>query len=106
MLVVVRDAGDTKLNVIPLTIDPAAEDADCFVLEDKSTAFGTGATLWEDLTTNLPMRVLDEIIDQLADETSEWLFNPERTKLPPRRAPRPRPVKPIRDFDRNQGHDR
>lgn len=83
MLVVVRDADDTELNVIPLTIDPAAEDADCFVLDDKLTAFGTDATLWEDLTTNLPMRVLDEIIDQLADETSEWLFNPDRTKLPP-----------------------
>jgi hypothetical protein len=82
MLVVVRNVDDAKLNVIPLTIDPVAEDADCVVLNDELTAFGSDATLWEGLTTNLPMRVLDEIIDQLPDQTSEWLFNSDRTKLP------------------------
>lgn len=82
MLVVVRAVEDTELEVIPLTIDPAAEDSDCFVLDEISTSFGTEATLWAGLTSTLPMRVLDEIIDELANEISDWLFNPDLTKLP------------------------
>lgn len=83
LLVVVRDVDDTDLKVIPLTIDPAAEDSDCFVLDEKSTAFGTDVALWAGLTSSLPMRVFDEIIDQLADEISEWLFDANLAKLPP-----------------------
>ncbi|MCA2261329.1 hypothetical protein JF737_23450 [Mycobacterium avium] len=82
MLVVIRHVDDTELKVIPLTIDPAAEDSDCFVLDEKSTAFGTAATLWTGLASTLPMRVLDEIIDQLSDETFEWLCKPDLVKLP------------------------
>jgi hypothetical protein len=79
---VVRGVDDTELDVIPLTVDPAAEDADCFVLDDKSTAFGSDATLWEGLNTNLPMRVFDELIDELADEISDWLFTSGPAKPP------------------------
>lgn len=81
-LVVIRQIEGTELDVIPLTVDPSAEDADCFVLDDRSTAFGTDATLWAGLSTTLPMRVLDEIIDELTDGTSAWASDPDSTSLP------------------------
>ncbi|WP_163750780.1 hypothetical protein [Mycolicibacterium helvum] len=82
MLVVVRDIDHTELKVIPLTIDPPAEDSDCVVLEAKLTAFDTEVSLWAGLASTLPLRVLDEIIDQLPNETSEWLFTADLAKPP------------------------
>lgn len=76
-LVVIRYVEGTEIDVIPLTVDPPAEDADCFVLDDRSTAFGADATLWAGLSTTLPMRVLDEIIDQLTDKMSTWACDPD-----------------------------
>jgi hypothetical protein len=80
VLVVVFDVQDTEIDVIPLTIDPAGEDLDCFVLGADLTAFGSEVTLWEGLRTDLPMRVFDEIIDELTREISSWLFAVERSE--------------------------
>lgn len=82
MLIVVLDIDHTELTIIPLTIDPPAEDSDSVVLEEKLTAFGTEVSLWAGLASTLPMRVLDEIIDQLPNDTSEWLFTADLTNLP------------------------
>lgn len=81
-LFVIRYVEGTEIDVVPLTVDPPAEDAECFVLNASSTAFGTDATFWAGLSTTLPMRVLDEIIDQLPDNMSTWVRDPDSTNLP------------------------
>jgi hypothetical protein len=83
VLVVVFDIDDTEIDIIPLTIDPVGEDVDCYVLGADVTAFGTEVTLWEGLRTFLPMRVFDEIVDELAIGVSEWLFDAERSEASP-----------------------
>jgi len=83
VLVVVFDVENTEIDVIPLTIDPAGEDVDCYVLGTGLTAFDSEVTLWEGLRTYLPMRVFDEIVDELADEVSDWLFDAKRSAASP-----------------------
>ncbi|WP_131812306.1 hypothetical protein [Mycolicibacterium fortuitum] len=77
VLALVVEFDQTDIDVIPLTIDPEGEDSDCLVLDAGLSAFGCDATLWVGLRTTLPMRVFDEIIDELGEEILQSLLDPE-----------------------------
>jgi hypothetical protein len=77
VLVLVCDVKDTDIGAIPVTLDPGAEDAQAVVLEPASTVFAIETTFWAGLRTTLPLRVLDEIIDELPADLNEWIRSPK-----------------------------
>ncbi|UVS80553.1 hypothetical protein [Actinokineospora sp. UTMC 2448] len=68
LLVLLLDVGDFDVTMAPVTLDPPAEDEHCLVLEPRGTAFGVPVTVWRGLQAELPVRVLDAVLDQWADE--------------------------------------
>lgn len=61
--------------VAPVTIDPPAEDENAAVLEGSNTVFGVECTVWAGMTTTLPVRVLDRVIDAWPAEIVRWTAN-------------------------------
>ncbi|MHA6743199.1 hypothetical protein [Rhodococcus sp. 27YEA6] len=70
LLVAVTQIEDADVGVIPLTLEPVSEDDRCLVLAPSLTVFGVEATLWMDLASTLPLRVLDEIIDKWPEDVT------------------------------------
>jgi hypothetical protein len=68
LLVLLLDVGEFDVTMVPVTLDPPAEDEHCLVLETSSTAFGVPATVWRALRSEVPVRVLDVLLDQWAVE--------------------------------------
>ncbi|WP_410574343.1 hypothetical protein [Amycolatopsis sp. cmx-4-61] len=66
LLVLLLEVGNSEVSVVPLTIDPSAEDERSFVLAPDASSLGVAATAWIGLRGTLPTRVLDAIVDQLA----------------------------------------
>ncbi|MFL0293720.1 hypothetical protein ACJH6J_22085 [Mycobacterium sp. SMC-18] len=78
VLVLLAETSSTDVDVIPVTVDPDAADSTALVLDPSLTAFGVETTLWINLRTRLPLRVLDEIIDEFpADLMNEVIDDPQ-----------------------------
>lgn len=99
LLVLILEVGQVDATVVPVTIDPPAEDEQCFVLEPAATVFGVAATVWMGPRGELPVRVLDVVVDQLPDELVDSLETGARTSA--RELPwQARPGMPIQsEFD-------
>lgn len=82
VLVLLADISNTDVDVIPVTVDPDAADSTSLVLEPWLTSFGVETTLWIDLRTRLPLRVLDEIIDEFPADLMNWVVDDPQTNLP------------------------
>lgn len=80
VLVLLLEIGISEVSVVPITIDPSAEDEHSFVLAPVASALGVDATVWMGLQGTLPTRVLDGIVDQLADDVVDAL---ERAEMRP-----------------------
>jgi len=72
LLILVADVEHAEIDAVAVTLDPGAEDEESIVLEPALTAFGVEVTLWVGLRTSLPIRVLDEIIDEIPDRVIDW----------------------------------
>ncbi|MED5811529.1 hypothetical protein VST63_04095 [Mycolicibacterium sp. 050232] len=81
VLVFVTGFQNGDIEVIPVTLDSGTGDHQALVLDADATAFGVESTLWLDLQTTLPLRVFDEIVDQLPNAVTEVItssaFAPE-----------------------------
>jgi hypothetical protein len=78
VLVFVAGVENAEIVAIPMTVDPGAEDQGALVLQPEATVFAIESTLWVDLRTTLPLRVFDEIIDQLPTAVTDWITCPTR----------------------------
>lgn len=67
-----------EVHAVPVTIDPPAEDDRCLIVDGTSTAFGVDTTVWPGLTTMLPVRVLDRLLDVWSEETVRWATDTAR----------------------------
>ncbi|MET9030954.1 hypothetical protein ABZW96_35920 [Nocardia sp. NPDC004168] len=67
LLVLVLRVEQTTVAAAPVTVDPPAEDEHCAVVGITATALEVEATVWMGLRSELPMRVLDTVVDQWAD---------------------------------------
>ena len=72
VLVLLVELAGRDVLVAPVTIDPPAEDERAAVLEGSNTVFGVECTLWAGMTTTLPMRVLDRVMDAWPAEIVRW----------------------------------
>ncbi len=86
LLVLLLDVGEFDVTMMPVTVDPPAEDEHCLVLEPSSTVFGIPVTVWRGLRAELPVRVLDAVLDQWTNEFVNAANQPvgADTGLPPR----------------------
>jgi hypothetical protein len=75
ILVLVLAVEDRDVLAAPVTIDPAAEDNRSVVLERSSTIFGVETTLWAELTSTVPIRVLDCALDKWNEDLVHWTTN-------------------------------
>ncbi|MBM4569058.1 hypothetical protein GS489_00705 [Rhodococcus hoagii] len=66
MLVLITEVNDTEVTVVPATVEPAAADEQCLVLAPAESVLRADLTLWMDLRGILPLRVLDEVVDELS----------------------------------------
>jgi hypothetical protein len=66
VLVIVMAARSSNIIVAPLTVDPPAEDETCLVIARSATIIDAEMTLWIELECDLPLRVFDTLLDQLA----------------------------------------
>lgn len=82
VLVLLADIGNTAVDVIPVTVDPDIADSTSLVLAPWLTNFGVETTLWIDLRTRLPLRVLDEIIDEFPSDLMSWVVEDRQMSLP------------------------
>ncbi|MBE8524107.1 hypothetical protein ILP97_42645 [Amycolatopsis sp. H6(2020)] len=99
LLVLLLEVGNSEVNVVPLTIDPSAEDERSFVLAPEASALGVAATAWIGLRGTLPTRVLDVIVDQLGFDVVAALDRAE-ARPDDERGPLLRRGEPIRsEFD-------
>lgn len=73
MLVLITEVNDTEVTAVPATVEPAAEDDQCIVLATTETVLGVELTLWMDLRGSLPLRVIDEIVDELSPNLADTL---------------------------------
>lgn len=76
VLVFVTGFENADIEVIPVTLDPGAQDQHAMVLGPDATAFGVESTFWLDLHTTLPLRVFDEIVDQLPSAVTDVIASP------------------------------
>ncbi|MFW0797013.1 hypothetical protein AAFP30_24620 [Gordonia sp. CPCC 205515] len=74
MLVLITEVNDTEITAVPATVDPAVEDVQCIVLANTETVLGVEVTLWMDLRSSLPLRVLDEIVDELSPSVADTIL--------------------------------
>ncbi len=70
LLVAIEKIEDGDVDVIPLTLEPVAEDEGCLILSPSLTVFGVEATLWMSLESTIPLRVLDEIVDEWSEDVT------------------------------------
>lgn len=100
MLVLITEVSDTDVKIVPATVEPAAEDDQCIVLQPSETVFGVELTLWMDLRGPLPLRVLDEVVDELSPDLLHAMVmtasDPAQT--PPRGMRRGRAVVTVFDY--------
>jgi hypothetical protein len=73
LLILVINVEHANIDAAPITLDPGAQDVESFVLQPSLTAFGVDVTLWMGLRARLPLRVLDEIIDEIPASVVAWL---------------------------------
>lgn len=76
LLILITGVAGTEVDAVPVTVDPECEDAEAVVLEPALTAFGVDVTVWRGLRTSLPFRVLDEIVDEVPHEVTDWVSAP------------------------------
>ncbi|MFD8814006.1 hypothetical protein ACFV23_21540 [Streptomyces sp. NPDC059627] len=72
MLVLVLGVETHEVSTVPVTIDPPGEDENSVVVEGSCTAFGIDATVWTGLTSSLPMRVLECVVDAWGEDLVEF----------------------------------
>lgn len=72
LLVLVLAIDGREVQAAPVTIDPPAEDDHSLIVDGTSTVFGVDATVWAGLTTVVPVRVLDRLLDVWDKETVCW----------------------------------
>lgn len=71
------------VRAAPVTVDPPGEDEACLVLDAMSNAFGVDATVWNALASWVPIRVLDDILDQVdVDLVTACLTLADHRELP------------------------
>lgn len=73
LLVLVINVEHVDIDVVAVTLDTGAQDAESLILQPLLTSFGVDATLWMGLRTSLPLRVLDEILDEIPAPIVKWL---------------------------------
>ncbi|WP_143261858.1 hypothetical protein [Allokutzneria sp. NRRL B-24872] len=56
----------------PVTLDPPAEDDLCLVVDESRNGSGVPATLWAGLTGPVPIRVLDQPVEQWGQDIVHW----------------------------------
>lgn len=76
VLVFVTGFENADIQIIPITLDPGAEDQHALVVSADATAFGVESTFWLDLHTTMPLRVFDEIVDQLPGAVFDVIASP------------------------------
>jgi hypothetical protein len=83
LLILVADVDHAEIDAIAVTLDPGAEDAEAIILAPSLTAFGVEVTLWMGLRASLPLRVLDEIVDEIPDRLIDWLASSSSNSTTP-----------------------
>ena len=73
---------DLSVRVAPLTIDAPGEDADCLVANETANAFGVPVTIWAGLTTTVPLRAFDDILDQVPSEIAAYCTSVAEGRTP------------------------
>ncbi len=68
VLLLVVGIGDLDVTAVPLTLDPPAEDDRCLLVVPSSTVFGVEVTAWAGLSGELPLRVLEQLVDVWPDD--------------------------------------
>ena len=66
--VVTDERAGLAVHVAPVSIDPPGEDEQSLVLELGLTSFGVEVTVWAGLDLFAPIRVLDDILDEVTTE--------------------------------------
>jgi hypothetical protein len=93
VLVLVAEALGQEVTTMPLTLDPPAEDDRCLVIDPSLTVFGVEVTAWAGLSGQLPLRVLEQLVDLWPDHVVNEIRlageSPERQALPGTRWGRP-----------------
>jgi hypothetical protein len=72
VLALLVDAQPAAVMIVPVTVDPPGEDENSLTLDAKSTVLGQPATAWAGLSREFPLRVLDQLLDVVADEIVVW----------------------------------
>jgi hypothetical protein len=72
MLVLVLGVETREVSVVPVTIDPSAEDENSMVVAGSRTAFGVNATMWTGLASCIPIRVLERVVDAWGEDLMEF----------------------------------
>lgn len=77
LLVLLIAADSIEAHVVPVTVDPSAEDAESVVLDASATALGVAATVWMGLRRTIPCGSLDAVVDELPLELASAVERPE-----------------------------
>jgi hypothetical protein len=64
VLALILRVHDADVTVVPVTLDPPADDSSNLIVDGTATIFDTEATAWCNLDRVLGMRVLDRLIDR------------------------------------------
>jgi len=72
VLALLVDVQAAAVMVAPVTMDPPGEDENSLILDAKSTVLGQPMTVWGGLARAVPLRVLDQLLDVVADEIVVW----------------------------------
>ncbi|MEU3516717.1 hypothetical protein ABZ770_15715 [Streptomyces sp. NPDC006654] len=71
VLVLVLDVGTHEVSAVPVTIDPQGEDENSVVVDGSRTAFDVDVTVWTGLASNIPVRVLERVVDAWGEDLLE-----------------------------------
>lgn len=84
LVLITRQAHEPDVGVIPVTLEPNLADDRSLIIAPSLTTFGVDATLLMDLESAVPLRVLDEIIDEWTADVTDALSPAElvETELP------------------------
>ncbi|OZE28047.1 hypothetical protein CH278_24260 [Rhodococcus sp. 05-2254-5] len=100
LVLITRPVHEPDVGVIPLTVEPNIANDRSLIIGPSHTAFGVEATLLIDLQSVVPLRVLDEIIDEwTADVLNALLPTASVLTQPPLGIRRGNPVET--EFDRS-----